>query len=88
MVSMQFTCDSFPAMSKMVQIRNVPDDLHRELRRRAAAAGMSMSEYLLREVREVVTRPTIEELAERARARDAGVDVADVVAAVRSGRDR
>lgn len=40
-------------MSKMIQIRNVPDHLHREIKSRAARAGMSLSEFLLREVRQV-----------------------------------
>ena len=40
-------------MSVMIQIRNVPDDLHRTLKARAAKAGMSLSDYLLDEVRRV-----------------------------------
>jgi len=43
-------------MSKMIQIRNVPDELHRELRIRAAKAGMSLSEFLLREVAKVAEK--------------------------------
>jgi len=54
-------------MSKMIQIRNVPDDLHRELKVRAAKAGMSLSDYLLAEVRKVAERPTMDELFERLR---------------------
>jgi plasmid stability protein len=49
----------------MVQIRNVPDDLHRELKARAALAGMSVSEYLLQELRRALERPTREELLRR-----------------------
>lgn len=52
-------------MSTMVQIRNMPDELHRELKARAALAGMSLSEYLLRELRHIVERPTIEEMRKR-----------------------
>ncbi|MBZ5566045.1 MAG: hypothetical protein LAP13_26955 [Acidobacteriia bacterium] len=52
-------------MSTMVQIRNVPDDLHRRLKARAALEGMSLSEYLLREVRRAVERPTLEEIKQR-----------------------
>lgn len=52
-------------MSKMIQIRNVPDDLHRTLKVRAAAAGMSLSDYLLVEVRQVAERPTLEEFRRR-----------------------
>jgi len=49
----------------MIQIRNVSEDLHRTLKSRAAAAGMSLSDYLLRELRQVAERPTVDELRER-----------------------
>ena len=52
-------------MSTMVQIRNVPDELHRRLKARAALEGMSLSEYLLREVRKVAEQPTLEEMRRR-----------------------
>lgn len=52
-------------MSVMVQIRNVPPDLHRQLKARAALEGMSLSDYLLREVRKAVERPTVEEMERR-----------------------
>jgi antitoxin FitA len=52
-------------MSKMIQLRNVPDALHRKLKARAAMAGMSLSDYLLAEVKEVAERPTLAELRER-----------------------
>ena len=48
-----------------VQIRNVPEDLHRELRARATLAGMSVSEYLLQELRRSLERPTREDLLRR-----------------------
>jgi plasmid stability protein len=57
-------------MSKMIQIRNVPDELHRELKVRAAKAGMSLSEFLLREVAKVAEKPTLEEVLERIRQRE------------------
>jgi len=57
-------------MSKMIQIRNVPDALHRELKSRAAKAGMSLSEFLLREVAKVADKPTLEEVLERIRQRE------------------
>jgi plasmid stability protein len=56
-------------MTRMIQIRNVPDDVHRTLKVRAAQAGMSLSDYLLAEVAEVAERPTIEELMGRLRRR-------------------
>ncbi|MGD9966712.1 MAG: hypothetical protein AB7T59_09345 [Hyphomonadaceae bacterium] len=49
----------------MVQIRNVPVALHRRLKARAALAGMSLSDYLLAELRVAAERPTAEELSER-----------------------
>lgn len=52
-------------MSVMVQIRNMPDDIHRTLKSRAALAGMSLSDYLLLEVKKVAEMPTMEEMRER-----------------------
>lgn len=49
----------------MIQIRNVPVELHRKLKSRAALEGISLSDYLLREIRQVAERPTLQELAER-----------------------
>lgn len=57
-----------PSMSKMIQIRNVPDDLHRELKVRAARAGMTLTDYLLREITRVAERPSVEELLSKIRA--------------------
>lgn len=51
-------------MSKMIQLRNVPDALHRHLKARAAMAGMSLSDYLLAEIKEIAERPTLAELRE------------------------
>ena len=53
----------------MVQIRNVPGELHRRLKARAAVEGLSMSDYVLRELRKSLDRPTREELLERLRSR-------------------
>ena len=52
-------------MSKMIQLRNVPDALHRTLKARAAMAGMSLSDYLLTEIKEIAERPTLVELRDR-----------------------
>ena len=52
-------------MSTMIQIRNVPDDIHHRVKARAALAGMSMSEYILRELRRSLQRPTRSELLAR-----------------------
>lgn len=55
-------------MSSMVQIRNVPVELHRRLKARAAMEGLSMSDYVLRELRKALDRPTRQEVLERLRA--------------------
>jgi len=59
-------------MVKLLQIRNVPDSVHRTLKTRAAALGMSLSEYLLMELIVVADRPSVpewrEQLASRSRA--------------------
>jgi plasmid stability protein len=49
----------------MIQVRNVPDALHRSLKARAAMAGMSLSDYLLGELREIAERPTLAEFRDR-----------------------
>ncbi len=56
------TCKYADLMPAMIQIRNVPSDLHRELKSRAALAGMSLSDYLLRESRHAPDRPTLDEM--------------------------
>jgi len=72
----------------MIQIRNVPDTLHRRLKARAALAGKSLSDYLLGEIRAVAERPTLEEMRARLETRSA-VDVGYSMAkAVRAERDR
>jgi plasmid stability protein len=54
----------------MIQIRNVPDDLHRKLKVRAAQAGMTLSDYLLSEIEQVAKKPTLSEMMERLRGRE------------------
>lgn len=53
----------------MIQIRNVPVEVHRRLKARAATEGMSMSDFVLREVRKALERPTRAEVLERLKAR-------------------
>jgi len=53
----------------MVQIRNVPTELHRKLKARAAIEGLSMSDFVLRELRKALDRPTRQEILDRLRAR-------------------
>jgi len=75
-------------MGAMVQIRNVPEALHRQLKSRAALAGMSLSDYLLSEIRQVAERPTIDELRARLRGRTETAPSVPPAEAVRAERDR
>lgn len=52
-------------MSKMIQLRNVPDELHRRLKARAASAGMTLSDFLIREARHAASRVTDEDIRRR-----------------------
>lgn len=56
-------------MSKMIQVRNVPDEMHRALKISAAAEGMSLSDYIKRELGGVTAKASFDEIVERARAR-------------------
>jgi len=49
----------------MIQLRHVPDELHRKLKARAALEGLSLSDFLLQEVRKVAARPALSELQAR-----------------------
>jgi plasmid stability protein len=73
---------------KTIQVRNVPDDVHRALRSRAAAAGVSLSDLALDELQRVARHPPVAELLKRARSRSGGPKTEAIVAAVRVGRDR
>jgi plasmid stability protein len=75
-------------MSRMVQVRNVPEELHRVLKVRAALEGMSLSEYLLAELRRFAERPTLRELRERLRDRERVSPRVSPADAVRRERDR
>ena len=75
-------------MSKTIQIRNVPDELHRRLKSRAAETGMSLSDYLLAEIRRSAERPTSAELWRRLRSRARVSPSIAPVEAVRQERER
>lgn len=82
------TCKHVYHMS-MIQIRHVPDPLHRRLKARAALAGMSLSDYLLAELRRVAERPTMEEMRARLAGRTAQVlpeSPADILRTERDAR--
>jgi plasmid stability protein len=71
----------------LIQIRNVPDDVHRTLKARAASAGTSLSDYVLREIERTARAPTAEELDQRIRDRGrATVSTDDILAARDAGR--
>ena len=71
----------------MIQLRHVPDALHRTLKARAALAGVPLSEYLIREVRKLAERPTPEEMRARLADRERVDAHVDPTAAVRAERD-
>lgn len=65
LADMSATRDNVLHMSKMIQIRNVPDELHRQLKIRAAAAGMNMSDYIKQELDLRTRKSTIREIGAR-----------------------
>jgi hypothetical protein len=73
-------------MPRMIQIRNVPEEIHRTLKIRAAQAGMSLSDYLLAEVRDIADRPTVEEVVARLRRRRPVVDTESSAEIIRRRR--
>jgi len=75
------------SMSKIIQLRNVPDALHRTLKARAAMAGMSLSDYLLAEIREIAKRPTLAVLRKRLHQRKPVTAQLDTARLVREERD-
>jgi plasmid stability protein len=78
-------------MPAMIQLRHVPDDLHRKLKVRAAMEGMSLSDYLIREVRHIAEKPTMSETLERlARLKPVHLKTSpvEILRELRDGRDR
>jgi len=80
------TCKYAQNMARMIQVRNVPEGLHRSLKARAASAGMSLSDYLLGELREIAERPTLAEFRERLHTRRPVAEVLDTAGLVREER--
>jgi plasmid stability protein len=75
-------------MSTMIQIRDVPETLHRQLKSRAALAGMTLSGYLLDEIRRIASQPTLAELRVRIAQRSAVDPAVPPAEAVRTERGR
>ncbi len=74
-------------MSRMIQLRNVPDELHRRLKTRAAASGQSLSDFLIAEIRAIAERPTPAEIRYRLQQRAPAKVRESVARAVRAERD-
>lgn len=85
---MCITCLHVLHMTTMIQIRNVPDALHRKLKSRAALAGMSLSDYLLRQIRQVAEQPTLEEMRARLQTLSRVTPSVDPTDLIRAERDR
>jgi hypothetical protein len=75
-------------MSKMIQLRHVPESLHRQLKARATLAGMSLSDYLVREVRKIAERPTLDEIRARLATRKPRRPKTSPTEIIREERDR
>jgi plasmid stability protein len=74
---------------KMIQIRNVPDELHRKLRIRAAEAGTSLSDYLKTELARLAETPTLDEMLDRIEKAELYHSLdGEIVAGIRAERDR
>jgi antitoxin FitA len=86
-IDMSATWPNVTHMSKMIQIRNVPDDVHRTLKVRAAEEGLSLSDYIKRDLEELSKQMTIEEIFARARARGpSGITTEEIVEGIRASR--
>jgi plasmid stability protein len=72
----------------MIQIRNVPDQLHRELKARAALNGMTLSDYLLSELRSLAARPTMREWLAKVESLEPVESDETAAEAIRAERDR
>jgi len=76
-------------MPKIIQIKDVPDDVHATLVQRAAAAGQSLQQYLLAHLTSEASQPSLEEVLNRAGGRAGGaVSAAFAVEVVRADRER
>jgi plasmid stability protein len=79
----------YPDFMPSVQIKNVPPDVHRVLRQRAAAAGQSLQEYLLAQLKQQAKEETLDEVLDRAGGRAGGsVGLAFAVETLRADRKR
>ena len=82
------TCMYVFSMLKMIQLRNVPDSLHRKLKARASLEGLSLSDYLLAELQRYADKPTLHDLRDRLSRRPPVRTDVPPADAVRENRDR
>lgn len=86
---MRGTCEHVKAMT-MIQLRNVPEDLHRDLKAKAARQGVTLSDLIVRELPRIARRPSPQEVMDRIMSREPVLDGpsgAEAVRAVREERD-
>lgn len=86
-VDMRSTCSHAEYMPKMIQIRNVPDPVHRTIKARAAQAGMTLSDYLRAEVERLAALPTREEMLARLHRRSRVTLTSSAAQAIRRERE-
>jgi plasmid stability protein len=84
---MHYACGEYDGSMKNVQVRNVPERVHKVLRRRAAEAGQSLQEYLLQLLEETAGRPTLKELFARIERRGGGARLGDTAKLIREIRE-
>jgi antitoxin FitA len=86
-IDMSATWPNVVHMPKMIQIRDVPDEVHRTLKVRAAAEGLSLSDYIKRDLEELAKQATLEDVFADARARgESGITAEEIVADIRQMR--
>ena len=84
---MRITCEHASDMSKMIQVRNVPDALHRKLKARALDSGRTLSDYILAELERLAARPTREEMRARLHSRKRVILKTPAAAVIREERE-
>ena len=86
-VNVSATWPNVMHMPKMIQVRSVPDEVHRTLKVRAAAEGLSLSDYIKRDLEDLAKQATIEDVFASARARGpSGITTEEIVAGIRASR--
>ena len=83
---MRIACSYVGHMSKMIQIRNVPDEVHRKLKMRAVEEGVTLSDLLAREARQLAERPTLAQMRARLLRRERVTSPESAASLVRKAR--